>query len=202
MKKYLAIAALLSVPAFATAATNLVVNGSFESYPVANGDWTIYTTPNGWTTGPGGVEIRNNVAGTAADGVRYAELDANYNSEISQTINTGANQSLLLSFFYAPRAGVSTLSNPIDVLWNGTSIGTYSGDGTVNSNWYNVSLFLTGDGDGSNILKFRASGTSDSYGGSLDNISVTAVPEPETSAMLLAGLGLLAAVARRRKTRD
>ena len=201
MKKYLAIAALLSAPVFATAATNLVANGSFENFNQGPG-WDIYTSDTAWTIGTDGVEIRNNVAGTAADGVRFAELDTTVNSWISQDISTGANQSLLLSFAYAPRAGVSAASNPIDVLWNGTSIGSYSGDGTVNSNWYNVSLFLTGDGDGSNILKFRASGTSDSYGGSLDNISVTAVPEPETSAMLLAGLGLLAAVARRRKTRD
>ena len=124
------------------------------------------------------------------------------NSWISQDISTGANQSLLLSFAYAPRAGVSAASNPIDVLWNGTSIGVYSGNGAVSSSWYNVSLFLLGNGSGTNTLKFKAAGTSDSYGGSLDNISVTAVPEPETSAMLLAGLGLLAAVARRRKTRD
>lgn len=33
----------------------------------------------------------------------------------------------------------------------------------------------------------------------IDNITVAAVPEPETYAMLLAGLGLMGAVARRRK---
>jgi len=51
------------------------------------------------------------------------------------------------------------------------------------------------------ILKFAAIGISDSDGGSLDNISVTAIPEPETIAILLTGLGLLAAVTRRRKSR-
>lgn len=35
----------------------------------------------------------------------------------------------------------------------------------------------------------------------MDNLSVSAVPEPETYAMLLAGLGLMGAVARRRKNR-
>ena len=40
----------------------------------------------------------------------------------------------------------------------------------------------------------------ESAGGiALDNISVTPVPEPETYAMLLAGLGLMGAVARRRR---
>ena len=33
----------------------------------------------------------------------------------------------------------------------------------------------------------------------IDNISVSAVPEPETYAMLLAGLGLVGAFTRRRK---
>ena len=33
---------------------------------------------------------------------------------------------------------------------------------------------------------------------SIDSVSVAAVPEPETYAMLLAGLGLIVAVARRR----
>jgi hypothetical protein len=34
----------------------------------------------------------------------------------------------------------------------------------------------------------------------MDNLQVAAVPEPETYAMLLAGLGLVGAIARRRKT--
>jgi hypothetical protein len=34
-----------------------------------------------------------------------------------------------------------------------------------------------------------------------DNFSVTAVPEPETYALMLAGLGVVGFVARRRKTK-
>ena len=36
----------------------------------------------------------------------------------------------------------------------------------------------------------------------IDNLSVTAVPEPETYAMLLAGLGVMGAVVRRRKAKQ
>jgi hypothetical protein len=59
-------------------------------------------------------------------------------------------------------------------------------------------------------LKFSGSGESDSYGGSLDNVSLTKitldpnippVPEPESYAMLIAGLGLMATIARRRNQR-
>jgi hypothetical protein len=38
-----------------------------------------------------------------------------------------------------------------------------------------------------------------SYGGGLTLTAVAAVPEPETYAMLLAGLGVIGAIARRRK---
>ncbi|SFE72549.1 PEP-CTERM sorting domain-containing protein [Nitrosomonas sp. Nm166] len=41
----------------------------------------------------------------------------------------------------------------------------------------------------------------DDVGAVLDNVSVVAVPEPETYAMLLAGLGLLGFTALRRKTK-
>jgi hypothetical protein len=50
-------------------------------------------------------------------------------------------------------------------------------------------------------MKFAAIGISDSNGGSPDNISATAIPEPEPIATLLTGLGLLAAVTHRSKSR-
>ncbi len=53
---------------------------------------------------------------------------------------------------------------------------------------------------GSHTLEIKgfASAGGASYGG---NIGVTAVPEPETYAMLLAGLGLMGAIARRRNNK-
>jgi len=49
---------------------------------------------------------------------------------------------------------------------------------------------------------FHGTGRSDSLGGSLDNVSVTAVPEPESYAMMLAGLALMGTIARRRKSKS
>jgi hypothetical protein len=48
-------------------------------------------------------------------------------------------------------------------------------------------------------LTFHLSGTAGGYV-AVDNLVLTPVPEPETYALLLAGLGLLAVVGRRRKT--
>lgn len=199
MKKLLVIAALLSAPAIAQA--NLVVNGSFEDYTtVTPGHWSIFNSGYGWTTGANGVEIRNAVAGTAADGVRFAELDTTGNGWISQTIQTNAFQSLELAFSYAPRAGVAAKSNGIQIFWNDQSLGSITANGGSGPSWLDLVYDVQADASGFGVLKFAAIGTSDSLGGSLDNISVTAIPEPGSAAMLLAGLGILAVTARRRRT--
>ncbi|MFH1660409.1 MAG: PEP-CTERM sorting domain-containing protein [Pseudomonadota bacterium] len=198
MKKLLVIAALLSAPAIAQA--NLVVNGSFEDYTtVTPGHWSIFNSGYGWTTGANGVEIRNAVAGTAADGVRFAELDTTGNGWISQTIQTNAFQSLELAFSYAPRAGVAAKSNGIQIFWNDQSLGSITANGGSGPSWLDLVYDVQADASGFGVLKFAAIGTSDSLGGSLDNISVTAIPEPGSAAMLLAGLGILAVTARRRR---
>lgn len=196
IKKAVLVAAVAaSVPAFAS--TNLLSNGSFEDTSVANGSWNIFNTISGWTVGPLGVEIRNNVAGVAQDGNNFVELDTTGNSGIFQTITTTAGQVYDLSFWYAPRVGVSASSNGIDVFWNGAKLGHYTGNGNSNNGWVEITTSVIGTG--SDKLSFAAVGKSDSYGGSLDNITLAAaVPEPESYAMLLAGLGVMGAVARRR----
>ena len=200
MKKIIPIVAMLALPVAAQA--NLVVNGSFEDYTSVNaGSWSIFGSGHGWTTGNNGVEIRNAVAGSAADGVRFAELDTTGNSWISQTIHTNANQMMELSFSYAPRGGVSAASNKIHAFWNGQSLGVFTGNGNTTTSWVDLTFDVQADASGFGVLKFAAIGTSDGYGGSLDNVSLNAVPEPESAALVFAGLGLLAALSRRRQNR-
>jgi len=198
----LALAALLAAPLLASAA-NLVANGSFESDAMAGGSWSTFQNLSGWTGGPAGIELRNNVAGAAYDGVNYVELDTNQNSSMFQNIGTTLGQSYALSFAYSAREGVVSSSNGIEVLWNGLSQGVFTGTGAPGGNdWGIVSLAVTGALQ-SSTLAFRAVGTSDSYGGSLDAVSlVSAVPEPQTWALLLGGLGAIGFIARRRRPRE
>ena len=188
----------LTLAAFGAQAANLVTNGSFEDNIQDNGSWSISSSLTGWTGLPQ-IELRNNVAGIAQDGVNYVELDAYSNSGMKQSI-TG-NGIFQLSFWYSARPGVGAGSNDLEFSFgnlSGSVLNGVAGGGTHNWLHYAGLVTLSGSSD----LIFKAAGASDSYGGSLDNISVTAVPEPETYAMLLAGLGLMGTIARRRTNKQ
>ncbi len=183
-------------------ATNLVVNGSFEAQTQASGSWANYASLTGWTSGALGIELRDNVAGAAYDQHNFVELDTTGNSRISQVIGTSAGQQYTLEFAYSPREKVALGSNGIDVYWNNALVGSYDGAGAASgNNWSVKSLSLTAV-SASSTLTFMASGASDALGGSLDAISLTSgVPEPESYAMLLLGLGLIGVAARRKQRR-
>ena len=77
---------------------------------------------------------------------------------------------------------------------NGTELGSWSFNGTSGDTYHLVSLMSSGP------YYFLVSGLADGKDGGLYTLSVTApIPEPETYALLLAGLALVGFVARRRK---
>jgi PEP-CTERM motif len=199
------IAALLALPLLASAAApNLVVNGSFESLAVGNGSWASTATLTGWSllAGPGtGFEVRNGAVGAAYDGKNFIELDTTGNTTIGQSFSgLTAGGVYQLAFAYSPRIGQPSTTNGIEVLWNGVQLGsTMTGTASGAHNWqvYQFNVVATGASD---LLSFRSVGTSDSLGGSLDAVSlVSSVPEPGSFALLLAGLGTVGMLSRRRR---
>jgi len=197
MKRIALVLLMAALPTIANA--NLLVNGSFEADAQAAGTWNIYPSLTGWT-GLNNIELRNNVAGQASDGVNFVELDTNSNNSMYQSINTVLGQVYTLSFDYSGREGVAANSNPIKAFWGNEFLTQAKSTGVGNSgnNWTNLTFEVIGTGGIVN-LKFSAVGTSDSFGGSLDNVILTAVPEPSTYGMMLAGLALIGFTAGRRK---
>jgi hypothetical protein len=192
------LAGFMAVSGIANAAT--IVNGSFEADLQPNQSWSNYTNLTGWTGGAGGIELRNNVAGQAEDGVNFVELDTYQNSLASQVIGVVAGQSYAISFYYSPRTGIAADSNGISVFWDGVQKGTYTGTTSANDAWVKETIFVTGDISGFGTLRFDAVGISDSFGGSLDNISIASVPEASTWAMMIVGFLGVGLVAHRRKS--
>lgn len=207
-------AVLASLALTAQAApTNLVVNGGFESELVNAGSWVNVGSLPGWTWvgGPGtGIEIRNNAVGVAHGGSNFIELDTTGNTTIEQVFTglTGGGM-YELSFWYSPRIGQLDSTNGIGVTWNGlsltpTAVSATGGDANV---WkaYRFNVLAQG---GNDALRFAALGTSDSLGGNLDDVSLTArlpdasltaqLPEPATGALALVALGALGWARRRR----
>jgi len=180
---------------------NLIQNGSFEAPGLGDGSWQIFynNEVTNWVPGEYGIEVRNNVEGVAQEGFNFVELDTTANSWMTQTINISTPGAYLLSFWYNARPGVSAISDEISWQFGGeTGVVMPSYTTTTNvGEWRQFSqTFKLGEGPAT--LRFDAIGTSTSYGGSMDNVSVTAVPEPESYALMLAGLGMMAGIARRR----
>ena len=189
MKKIL-LASLMFVLSSQANAANIVINGSFENPDIAPGTWDVFSSSIlGWTTGGAGIEIRDNVAGTAYEGSQFAELDAhgsNSNSSISQTLSTAVGKMYELSFAYSPRIRQSENTNGIDVFWNGGLLNSVSAVGSNAHNWIVYSFLV--EGLGNDVLKFAATGIEDTLGGSLDAIKVSAVPIPAAAFLLAPAL--------------
>ena len=194
---------------------NLLTNGSFEQLgdtagtafgrmSLAAGQWDLFAGLPGWQSNQAGIEVRNGVAGVAQDGFNFVELDTTRNSIALQSLQTIAGEIYNLSFYFAPRPNTSNRpadTNNIDVYWNDTLLDTVGGSNGTNAHlWKRYDFTVQGTG-GLVALKFGASGTSDTFGGSLDNVSLTAVPEPGSIALVLGGLLAAGAATRRRRSR-
>lgn len=216
-----AAAALAAAVAMPASAASLVVNGSFETGVPGNTtglnngalfgnlnnsgpSWDRWTSINGWTTTSGsGIEIQSNrTLDTidAQDGTHYVELDSNSNSSMAQTLSLGVGK-YLLSFWYSPRTP-DPATNGIEYAIGSIAGGKAKNGVPVGANvgtWVQIKTLFDVVKAGDYKLQFAAVGANDTYGGLIDNVSVAPVPLPAAGFGLMAALGGLAAIRRRRK---
>ncbi|GGB33383.1 hypothetical protein GCM10011316_01800 [Roseibium aquae] len=151
--------------------TNLIKNGSFESFDVAPGTWKQFAddSSGAWTSN-GKMEIWDNFNGVSAtEGDQHLELDSDSNvNSISQTVETSLGQVYDLSFDVQART--NDASNTVEVYWNGelvTSVDPAAG------NWQTVELKVVGTG-GNDVLEFReTSEDNNTFGAFIDNVELT-----------------------------
>jgi choice-of-anchor C domain-containing protein len=200
-KLILALACAIAFPA--TAYAGPFINGSFESgtnpgifTPLAAGSTAI----TGWTVGGDSVDY----IGTywnAQNGSRSVDLSGNAPGSIFQTFDTVLGQVYNVTFFLGANGDGPPPTKTVSVTATGNAAGNYSvGTTPFPPNvtaWSPFNYVFTATGT-STTLNFTSTGTT-AYGAALDNVNVTAVPEPATWALMIFGFGAIGGVLRRRQ---
>lgn len=212
----IAAAAIALSGSVASASTVNLLNGSFEDAFSGAGDrghqfqnlnnkggsWDVWKNVPGWRSTKGaGIEIQSNRTLRGIDahsGQHYVELDSHNNSNMKQTLSL-TKGTYELSFWYAPRTKSSDTN---DIKFKIADLAeTIAGPDQQypRLQWTQIKRKFHVDQDGDFDLVFKAKGRNDSYGGLLDTIEVSAVPLPASAFLLLAGVGALGAMKRRKK---
>jgi len=186
-------------------AGQLIVNGDFSN-PNEGGGWSLSNSVPGWTNDNGDI-VEIGASGVYGLGCYTAscqnmEVNANTFDTVSQTI-TGlkVGESYQLSWAYGGRSGGGPQA--LNVSFGGKALTQDSSNGYAN---WALNTFDIVAKSSSETLTFASVDTSalgglPSYGNEITAVSLTAVPEPSTWAMMLIGFGGLGAAIRSRRTR-
>lgn len=184
----IAVASLTS--AFATAAeatTNLVQNPGFES-----GSGVGWSNDPGFNVGSGfGPESGNLMAETGCS------PNPTLPCQIYQVLPTVAGQTYTLTYGFNPGPGEDQFSGydyvRLQVEWDGAVIDDLGGGPF---GWTDHTITGLVAASSATTLRFRGYAAVMS---GLDNVSVTAIPEPASWAMMMCGLALAGGALRRRR---
>jgi len=192
--------AAVAAAGVAKADANLIQNGDFET--TAFGAFSGYQIAGAgtskianWTIGGVSVDVINGSYG-AISGNSIDMLGTPGPGSLSQGVATIAGHDYTVSFDLSAN-GVGGDSKALTVTVGTAPAFNFVGDMNHHvTETFNYHATTTG----TTLLTFTSAASGYS-GAVIDNVSVTAaVPEPETYAMLLAGLGMVGFIARRKRS--
>jgi hypothetical protein len=167
------------------ATANIVIDPGFESgtaasYTGAMGDGWVVTVGTGAICNNSGAGCGN--VGNAHTGTQMAFLDwsTSFNTT-TQTLTTVIGQTYSISYWVADNQ-----ANLLQVMFGGSTL--FNGTAPTNSNYAQYVFNATATST-STVLAFSGQRTTGRGGTLLDDVSVTAVPEPSAFVLLLTGLG-------------
>jgi len=196
-----AMAVIAMLPSAANAAE--FVNGSFEAGAPAGSFSTVSGGNNssisGWTVTGNSVDYIGNYW-TAQDASRSVDLNGAAQGGIQQTFDTLDGIQYNVTFWLAGNPDGLPVAKSVLVSATGATDGLFSFDSTGasknNMGWSKYTYNFLASGT-STTLSF-ASQNAGAYGAALDNVSVSAVPEPATWALMLIGFAAVGFGMRRR----
>ena len=156
---------------------NLLFDGGFEQQRLAPGTWQVLSALPGWQLASGpGIELQNNVAGRAAEGAQFVELDSHSSSAIYQDVQTVPGQHYDLRLAFSARPGTPRVDNSVAVVLNGQVVSTLEAEGShlSDTQWSYQTIRFQATGNSTRI-ELRHVGRSNGLGGYVDDVSLIAV---------------------------
>jgi opacity protein-like surface antigen len=238
VKQLLVAAAALIAASTAAQATDLVVNGSFETLTSGAGQLGYNTDATGWTVPDGGYtfvfapgtadttgsvgqygslylwgpnnggDMSNMLPASSPDGGNYVAEDGAFQVQPIQQTITGLTpgQKYAVSFYWGGAQQFGFTGDTTEEFDVTLGAETHSTPTLTNvshgfTGWQKETFTYTAT-SGSEVLSFLANGTPSGEPpfSVLDGVSLNAVPEPATWAMMLIGVAGMGAVARRRRS--